>query len=132
MAMKLEGMQSLLREVERMGKQVNNQLEEEALTNAADYLIKEAKENVYSHGLEKRSGDAEKAVIKSEVKNGKIEVGVTNSGEGFYMYFHEFGYYNKRAKTKVEARPWFQPTYETVKGKLPDKMAEVIKQRFNL
>lgn len=132
MVVKLDGMQNLLREVERMGKQVNNQLEEEALTNAADYLIKEAKENVYTHGLEKRSGDGEKAVIKSEVKNGKIEVGVTNSGEGFYMYFHEFGFYNKRSKRRVEARPWFQPTFEAVKGKLPDKMAEPIKKKLNL
>jgi HK97 gp10 family phage protein len=119
-------MNELLREVERIGKIITNDVEIKALEEGAGFLQDKIKENAYTYGLVRRSGDLEKGILKSEVENGKIEVGITNQGDGFYGYFHELG------TSKMPPHPFVQPTFENNKQNIEKIMSEVISKELRL
>lgn len=124
--MRLDGMNELLREVERIGKTITNEIEVKALEEGAGFLQDKIKENAYSYGLVRRSGDLEKGILKSEVEHGKIEVGITNQGDGFYGYFHEMG------TSKMSPHPFVQPTFDNNIHNIENKMSEVISRELRL
>lgn len=132
MAVHFSGMQDALRRFEQMGKIVENTSKEKALKKGAEYLQGKLEDNVYSHGLKKRTGNAEKSFIVSEVVNDIISIGVTNSGDGFYLYFHEFGFYNTWAKKKLPPKPFAQPTFENESNNVQEIMINSIKEDLSI
>jgi HK97 gp10 family phage protein len=119
--MKLEGMEQLLREVERMGLDVGTQLEEQALQAGAEFLREKIEETVPV-----RTGNLKDNIIVSKVKNGSIDVGPNQQGTAFYGHFLEFG------TSKAKAQPFMGPSLESNKQGIQDKMAEVIKRGLRL
>lgn len=132
MAAQLEGVNQLLNRINELGKTVPEQVRDKALEKGSEYLRQKLEDNVYSMGLHEKSGTAKKSMVVSTIKDGKVEVGIKNTGEAFYLYFHEFGFFNKLVGKKVPARPLFRPTFENEKEKLQQIMIDVIRNGMNL
>lgn len=124
MGIKLEGMDELLSQINKLGSKAE-QTKNKALEEAGDFLKERIKANVPV-----RTGNLQKNIVRSEVKDGKVEVGA--SPDGFYGYFLEFGFYNKRVKRRIPARPFVGPAFESNKQAIRDKMASVIKRELGL
>ncbi|MDF2534411.1 MAG: hypothetical protein K0R18_568 [Bacillales bacterium] len=119
--MKLEGMDELLRQVERMGQDVGAQLEEQALQAGAEFLKEKIEETVPV-----LTGKLKVNIVVSDVKNGIIDVGPDQQGSAFYGHFLEFG------TSKAKAQPFMGPALEGNKATIQDKMADVIKRGLRL
>jgi HK97 gp10 family phage protein len=119
--MDLEGMEQLLREIERMGLEVETQLEEQALQAGAEILKSKIEETVPV-----RTGKLKANIVVSDVKNGSIDIGPDQQGEAFYGHFLEFG------TSKAKAQPFMGPAFESNKQTVQDKMADVIKRGLRL
>jgi HK97 gp10 family phage protein len=124
MGIKLEGMDELLRQIDKLGSKAE-QTKNKALEEAGDFLKERIKANVPV-----RTGNLQKNIVRSEVKDGKVEVGA--SPDGFYGYFLEFGFFNKRVKRRIPPRPFVGPAFEANKKAIRDKMATVIKRGLGL
>jgi HK97 gp10 family phage protein len=121
MALNLQGMSQLIRQIEDMGKRVDSQLKEKALVEGAELLKDKSKENV-----KVRTGKLRDNIIISDVENDEINVGPDQQGTAFYGHFLEFG------TSKMAAQPFLGPAYESNKEVVQEKMAEVIKRELGL
>ncbi|MDE3838658.1 hypothetical protein C0966_04545 [Bacillus methanolicus] len=119
--MQLEGMEQLLRQIERLGQKVDTQIEEKALKEGAEFLKDKIKENVPV-----RTGNLKENIVVSDVKNGSIDIGVDQQGDAFYGHFLEFG------TSKMSAKPFMGPAFESNKQTVQEKMSEVIKRELGL
>jgi HK97 gp10 family phage protein len=132
MSAQLEGVNQLLNRINDLGRTVPNQVRDKALDKASQYLKQKLEDNVYSFGLHELTGTAKQSMVVSTIKDGKVDVGIKNTGEAFYLYFHEFGFFNKMVGKKVPARPLFRPTFENEKQRLQQIMKDVIKGELNI
>jgi HK97 gp10 family phage protein len=124
-----EGIDELLEELEAIGADIEK-LKNKALIAGADLLKERMREEVYRHGLHKRTGTAEKSIDRTNPKNGEIFVG--NTPDGFYLYFHEFGFWNTWADRYIPPRPFASIAYEQSKDDVLDKMAEVLREGLGM
>lgn len=124
-----EGIDELLEELETIEANIEK-LKNQALIAGADLLKERMREEVYRHGLHKRTGTAEKSIDRTNPKNGEIFVG--NTPDGFYLYFHEFGYWNVRSKRYIPPKPFASITYERSKDEVLNKMAEVLRKGLGM
>lgn len=110
----LEGMESLLAEVERLG-QAGSRIENKALREAGE-IVKEAikREAPERTGTLKRSIEVSRVKTKDGVKC--VEVGPGK--DGWYGKFLEFG------TVKMKAKPFMAPGYETSKDEAMQKIEE--------
>ena len=112
-----EGIDELIEEVDRI-EGLTPELKDNALIAGGDLLRDRMKEAVYSHGLERRSGEAQEAIIRTDPNNNELFVG-TEGGKkqpGFYLYMHEFGFWNVRAGRFIAPRPFASIAYENNKN----------------
>lgn len=121
MTMKLEfdGIDQLIAEIDRI-EGLTDDLKNKALIAGGDLLRDRMKEEVYANGLHRLSGEGQESLIRTEPKDGELFVG-TQGGKkqpGFYLYMHEFGFYNVRAKRFVAPRPFASIAYENSKDDL--------------
>lgn len=133
MDINLEGLDELIREVERIEKQ-SESLKDESLIAGGDFLRDKLKSEVYSHGLTKRSGEAEGSIVRTDPQNNELFVG-TQGGKkqpGFYLYMHEFGYYNVRAQRFISPLPLVSVVYENNKNMILEKYAEVFRKGLGM
>ena len=96
--------------------------EAEALDAGAEYIKKEF-EGAAPVGA---TGKLRDNILKSEMKDGKIDIGTRPTGDGFYGFFIEFG------TSKMMARPWARPTWERKKRNVKDIMAEELRKGMRL
>lgn len=120
--MKLEGVESLLTELEKLGKE-GEKIERIVLVKAGEKvqeaIIKEAP---------KRTGKLKKNIKVSSIKrlDGAAFVEVYPSGEVYYAAFLEFG------TTKMKADPFMSRGYENSKGEVEELIIEEIKKGLGL
>jgi hypothetical protein len=133
MNLEFEGLEELLREVELI-QMAPERAKNRALRRAGDLLRDRMKDEVYSHGLEPYSWEAWESIIRTEPKNGEVLVG-TEGGKkqpGYYLYMHEFGYYNVMAKRFIPPKPFASIAYELSKGKILDIYVEELRKELKL
>ncbi|PLR93193.1 HK97-gp10 family putative phage morphogenesis protein [Bacillus sp. T33-2] len=121
MSFKLEGMDQLMRQIDQMGKAVDNQLLEKALQEGAEIMKEKVQETVPV-----RTGKLKANIIVSDVKDGVIHVGPDQQGTAFYGHFLEFG------TSKATAQPFMGPAFENNKDAVEEKMADVVKRELGL
>ncbi|WP_026908952.1 HK97-gp10 family putative phage morphogenesis protein [Paucisalibacillus globulus] len=128
-----EGIDELIKEVELL-EQVSTRTKNRALRRAGDFLQEKYKEHVYAHGLTERSGDAQDSIIRTEPKNSELFVGTRGGAKvaGFYLYMHEFGYYNVRAKRFIAPKPFASIAYELSKGEILDIYVEELRKEMGM
>lgn len=133
MELEIEGLDELIDYLEKL-EQDTEPIINEALIAGGDFLKEQIKSQVYSHGLTRRSGQAQEAIVRTDPVNGELYVG-TQGGKkqpGFYLYMHEFGYFNVRAKRFIAPKPLVSVVYESSKNSILDKYAEVFRRRWGL
>ena len=120
--MKLEGMDELLAEVERLGK-AGNRIENKALREAGD-AVKTSIQNE----TPTRSGKLKASISVSRVKTkgGIKQVEVGPGPDGYYGKFLEFG------TVKMKGNPFMSRGYETSKGEAERIIEEEIRKGLEL
>lgn len=111
-----EGLDELIAEVGRI-ENVTESLKDQALIAGGEILLTNMIASVYSHGLHRRSGEGQASLTRTDPKNKELFVG-TEGGKkqpGFYLYMHEFGFYNVRAGRFIAPRPFASIAYENSK-----------------
>lgn len=129
MNIQFEGIEELIRELEAIEADVPK-LKKEALIAGAELLKKRTQESVYSYGLRKRSGKAPEYIDRTNPKNDEIFVG--NTRDGFYLYFHEFGYWHANGKRFVPPRPFMSITYEQSINAIMNEYVKVFREGLKL
>ena len=133
MLLEFEGLDELIAEIDRI-EQITDDMKDEALIAGGDYLRDRIKAEVYSHGLTRRSGEAEKSITRTDPVNGELFVG-TQGGKkqpGFYLYMHEFGYWNVRAKRFIAPKPLVSVVYENSKSQILDEYVKVFRRGLGM
>lgn len=120
--MKLEGMENLLAEIEKLG-QKGSRIENKALREAGD-VVKDAieKEVPVRTGKLKQSITASRVKTKDGVK--RVEVGPDK--DGYYGKFVEFG------TVKMKANPFMSRGYETSKEEAMEAIEKNLKEGLGL
>lgn len=128
-----EGLDEILAELDRIENNVE-QLKDQALIAGGDLLKERIQAEVYSHGLSRRSGQAQEAIIRTDPKNGELFVGTQGGHKrpGFYLYMHEFGYYNVRAGRFIPPLPLVSIVFENTKQLILQAEADVLKRGLGL
>lgn len=133
MLLDFEGLDELIAEIDKI-EQITPQLKDEALIEGGEYLKDEMKAGVYSYGLDEITGEARDAIVRTDPVNDELFVG-TQGGKkqpGFYLYMHEFGYYNVRARRFIAPKPFASPIYENSKGEILNKYVEVFREGWGM
>ncbi|CDO03100.1 phage protein, HK97 gp10 family [Oceanobacillus picturae] len=133
MDFQFEGLDELIREIEWL-EQVPGRVRNRALKRAGDLLKDQMKSEVYAHGLTRRSGDAQDSIIRTDPRNGELFVGTRGGAkvEGYYLYMHEFGFYNVRAKRFIAPKPFASIAFEMSKGKILDIYVEELRKEMRM
>lgn len=133
MNFEFEGIDELIKEVELL-EQVSNRTRNRALRRAGDHLRDKMKQQVYAHGLQRRTGEAEEAIIRTEPKKGVVYVGTRGGvkAPGFYLYMHEFGYWNVRAGRFIPPKPFASIVFEQEKGAILDIYVEELRKEMGM
>jgi HK97 gp10 family phage protein len=120
--MKLEGIENLLAEIEKLGK-TGSRIENKALREAGD-VVKEA----IQKEAPIRSGKLKKSITVSRVKNkdGAKRVEVGPDKDVFYSRFVEFG------TVKMKANPFMSRGYEVSKENAMEKIEKNLKEGLGL
>ncbi|MCR6111756.1 hypothetical protein HXA35_15515 [Bacillus sp. A301a_S52] len=128
-----EGLEELLTRLEQIERELET-VKDEALIAGGDKLKEAIQSEVYSHGLQRRSGEAQKAIVRTDPKNGELFVGTQGGARrpGFYLYMHEFGYYNVRAGRFISPKPLVSIVFERMRTQILEAEAAVIKRRLGL
>jgi hypothetical protein len=111
-----DGLDDLIRRIDEI-EHLTPQLKNKALIRGGDILRDSMKEEVYANGLEKRSGDGQEALIRTDPKQQSLYVGIRGGEKapGYYLYMHEVGFYNVRAKRFIAPRPFASIAFEKSK-----------------
>lgn len=128
-----EGLDELIAEVERI-ENVTESLKDKALIAGGELLLTNMIASVYSHGLQRRSGQAQESLTRTDPKNNELFVG-TEGGKkqpGFYLYMHEFGFWNVRAQRFIAPRPFASIAYENSKGAIVEAYADEFRKGLKM
>lgn len=128
-----EGLDELIAEIDRI-EGLSNELKDQALIEGGDYLRDQIKSEVYSHGLTRRTGEAEEAIVRTDPDNNELFVG-TQGGKkqpGFYLYMHEIGYFNVLAGRFIAPKPLVSIVYERNKSAIMDKYVSVFRKGMGM
>ncbi len=120
--MKLEGMDELLAEVERLGK-AGNRIENKALKEAGD-VVKTSIQNETPTRTGKLKSSIEVSRVKT--KGGIKQVEIGPGPDGYYGKFLEFG------TVKMKANPFMSRGYETSKSESIRIIEEEIRKGLGL
>lgn len=124
-----EGIDELIREIDKI-EGMTNELKDEALIEGADILKERMRQEVYANGLQRRSGTAQESIDRTNPKNSEILVG--NTGKGYYLYFHEEGFYNVWAKRFISPRPFASIAYENSKNDILNAYVDVFRKGLGM
>lgn len=128
-----EGIDELIAEVSKL-EGISGRVRNRALRRAGDKLRDRMKQEVYNHGLDRISGEAQESLIRTNPKNGVLYVGTKGGAQmpGFYLYMHEFGYYNVRAGRFISPKPFASIAFEMTKGEILDIYAEELRKEMGM
>lgn len=136
MSIQIQGMDALLRQLEQMGRNVE-EAKDSALMVGASFIHEKVVENT-----PEKTGNLKENVQKSQsVVNDTVDVWIDQQGDGFYGYILEIGRKAgtvKRGPNKgkkypgMSARPFFGPTFENNKGAAMEEMKDEIRRKMNI
>lgn len=128
-----DGIDELIAEVERIDNSTN-QLKDEALVQGGELLLTRMIDAVYSHGLIRRSGEAQESLTRTDPVGGELFVGTRGGVKqpGFYLYMHEFGFWNVRAKRFIAPKPFASIAYESSKNDILNEYVDVFKRGLGM
>ena len=125
-SMELDGMDSLIRRIEEMGK-AGVRVENKALKKAGELIVEEAKSNVKVRTEKLKKGLKVSGVRK---KNGnKFVLAGIQKGDNskiFYGKFLEFG------TSKMKAQPFMGPAYECKKNEAKEVIKDELRKGLGL
>lgn len=133
MRLEFEGLDDLINEIDRI-EGLTDELKDQALIKGGDYLKDKVIAEVYSHGLTKRSGQAQESITRTDPKDGELFVG-TQGGKkqpGYYLYMHEFGYYNVMARRFIAPLPLMSIVYENNKNNILNEYVDVFRKGLGM
>lgn len=133
MRLEFEGIDELINEIDRI-ENLTEDLKDEALVKGGDLLKDRMTAEVYSHGLTRRSGEAQSSITRTDPKNHELFVG-TQGGKkqpGYYLYMHEFGFYNVRAKRFISPKPMASIVYENNKDAILNEYVNVFQKGMGM
>lgn len=133
MLLEIEGLDELIEEINKI-EAITDELKDQALIEGGDLLRDRIKAETYSHGLTRRTGEAQESIIRTDPVDGVVFVG-TQGGRrqpGYYLYMHEFGYYNVRAKRFIAPKPLVSVVYENTKNEILNKYVEVFRRGLGM
>lgn len=133
MELNFEGLDELIAEIERIEK-LTDEIKDNALIRGGDILLERMKQEVYANGLHRRTGEGQESLTRTDPVNGELFVG-TQGGKkqpGFYLYMHEFGFWNVRAGRFIPPRPFASVAYENSKGAIIDGYVEEFRKGLGM
>ncbi|ADU30981.1 HK97-gp10 family putative phage morphogenesis protein [Evansella cellulosilytica] len=125
----LEGLESLQNALNELGVK-GEKISDDAVEKGAEFIERKFEQSVYSFGLNRRTGTAQREITKERIKTGEYIVGTTS--DAFYLYFWEMGFYHvgtaKRRKRRAPGRymaprPILTPVFERNKSGMINAMA---------
>lgn len=133
MEFEFEGLDELIAEIDKI-EAITEQLKDEALIEGGDFLRDKFQEEVYSHGLHRRSGQAQESITRTDPQNHELFVGTKGGAKrpGFYLYMHEFGFWNVRAQRFIAPKPTFSIVYENSKNQILDEYVKVFRKGLDM
>jgi HK97 gp10 family phage protein len=133
MNFEFEGVDELIKELDKLEK-VSQRLKNDALKAGGDLLRDRMKEEVYSNGLHRISGEAYESITRTDPKGNELFVGTQGGVQapGYYLYMHEFGYYNVRAGRFIEPRPFASIAYEGAKTDILNEYVDVFRKGLGI
>lgn len=133
MDLEFDGLDQLLKEVELI-QMAPERAKNRALIRAADLLKDRMKDEVYNHGLDPYSGEAQESIDRTNPKNGEVFVGTKGGAQqpGYYLYMHEFGYYNVMAKRFIAPKPFASIAFELSKSSILDIYVEELRKEMKI
>jgi len=120
MKFEFENMNELMTSLEQVG-QAGESFKKEALENAGKELQSEAKRIV-----RKRTGNLERHIMLSDVKDDEIDVYVDNQGPAYYGHMIELG------TSKMVARPFMAPAFIRKRRQIERIIADTLRQRLEM
>ena len=133
MNFEFDGLDELINEVERI-EGLSDDLKDKALIEGGDFLKDKIKSEVYSHGLTRRTGEAQEAITRTNPKNHELFVGTKGGAKqpGYYLYMQEFGFWNVVAQRFIAPKPTFSTVYENNKDGIMNKYADVFREGYGM
>lgn len=134
MELEFDGFDQLIQEIEQIEQDISDDTRDEALKESGDVLLKQMENEVYAHGLTRRSGEAQESLTRTDPKNGEVFVGTQGGRKqpGFYLYMHEFGYYNVWAQRFIPPRPFASIAYQSALNSMLDAQVKVLQRRLGM
>ena len=129
----IDGLDDLIKEIDKIEK-ISEDLKDDALVKGGDILKDEMKQEVYRHGLHRITGMAEDSIVRTDPENGELYVG-TQGGKkqpGFYLYMHEFGYFNVRAQRFIAPKPFASIAFTQASPKVLDAYVDVFQKGLKM
>ena len=133
MNIEFSGIDELIKEIDRIDG-LTDDLKDKALVSGGNILLDRMKAEVYANGLHRLTGEGQESLIRTEPKDGELFVG-TQGGKkqpGFYLYMHEFGFYNVRAKRFIAPRPFASIAYENSKNEIMDAYVDEFRKGMGM
>jgi HK97 gp10 family phage protein len=133
MELKFEGLDELIREVDKI-EGLTNRIKNKALIRGGDILVKHMKKEVYNHGLDRITGEAYESITRTDPRGGELFVGVEGGYQqpGFYLYFHEYGYYNVLVGRFIAPKPFASIAYEKSKWEIFDAYVDEFRKGLGM
>lgn len=133
MRLEFDGLDELIKEIDRI-EGLTDDLKDEALIQGGDLLRDRMKAEVYAHGLNRRTGQGQEAIVRTDPQDGELFVG-TEGGKkqaGFYLYMHEFGFYNVRAGRFIAPKPFASIAFENSKNDIMVAYVDVFRKGMGM
>lgn len=124
-----DGIDELLKELDSIEADLPN-LKKKALIESADLLKERMQKGVYSHGLNRHTGKAPDYIDRTSPRGDEIFVG--NTPDGFYLFFHEEGFYNVRARRFIDPRPFASIVYKNSRNAILDEQVRVLREGLKI
>jgi HK97 gp10 family phage protein len=133
MRFEFEGIDELIKELDRI-EGMTPRLKNAALEAGGDVLRDRMKREVYAHGLDRISGDAQNSIVRTDPKGNELFVGTQGGAQapGYYLYMHEFGYYNVRARRFIAPKPFASIAFENAKPDVLDAYVDVFRKGLGI
>lgn len=133
MQFEFDGIDNLIAEIDKI-EGLTEDLKDKALVEGGDILLKSMKQEVYRNGLHRRTGEGQESLTRTDPSNSELFVG-TQGGKrasGFYLYMHEFGFYNVRAGRFIAPRPFASIAYNNSVNKIMDAYVDVFRKGMGM
>lgn len=133
MNLDFSGLEELIGEIDKI-EGMTSTLKDQALREGGEVLRSKLQDEVYSHGLDKRTGTAQESIAMTEPKDGTVFVGTKGGAKrpGFYLYMHEVGYYNVSKGAFIAPLALMSIVYESNKNNILDAYVGVFKRGLGM